>query len=90
MWRKKASSQDPKHTSSSVKRGGGGVMARACTAASGTGPLIFIDGVIYNGVSGIKDKAYRNILSTDLQRNASNLNGRSLIIPQDNDLKHTT
>ena len=34
-----------KHTTSSAKRGGGGVSALACMAASGTGSLVFIDDV---------------------------------------------
>ena len=37
--------KDPKHTSSSLKYGGGSVMAWACMDASGVGSLIFIDDV---------------------------------------------
>ncbi len=33
---RKGTSNDPKHTDSSVKHGGGGVMAWACMAVSGT------------------------------------------------------
>ena len=40
---KKESAHDPKHRRSSVKHGGGRVMAWACMAASGVGSLIFID-----------------------------------------------
>ncbi|CAJ0968752.1 unnamed protein product [Ranitomeya imitator] len=45
VWRRHGTAHDPKHTTSSVKHGGGSVMARACMAASGTGSLVFIDDV---------------------------------------------
>ncbi len=38
---KNGTANDPKHTASSVKHGGGGVMAWACMAVSGTGSLNF-------------------------------------------------
>ncbi len=43
VWRKTGTANDPKHTASSVKHGGGGVMAWTCMAAAGTGSLIFTD-----------------------------------------------
>ena len=43
VWRRKGTAHDPKHTTSSVKQGGGSVMAWACMAANGTGSLVFID-----------------------------------------------
>ena len=49
--------QDPKHSSSSVKRGGGGVMAWACMAATGTGTLIFIDDGTANGSCTMNSEA---------------------------------
>ena len=53
--------QDPKHTSSSVKHGGGGVMARECLAATGTGTFIFIDDVTADGSCTINSEVDRNI-----------------------------
>ncbi len=41
VWRRKGIAHDPKHTTSSVKHGGGSVMAWACMPASGTGSLVF-------------------------------------------------
>uniref|UniRef100_A0AAQ4PUA3 Transposase Tc1-like domain-containing protein n=1 Tax=Gasterosteus aculeatus aculeatus TaxID=481459 RepID=A0AAQ4PUA3_GASAC len=40
VWRSKGTAHDPKHTTSSVKHGGGTVVA-----ANGTGSLVFIDDV---------------------------------------------
>ena len=49
MWRSKGSIHDPKHTSSSLKQGGGSVIAWACMAGSGVGSLIFINDVTHDG-----------------------------------------
>ncbi len=43
VWRKTGTANDPKYTTSSVKHGGGSVMAWECMAVSGTGPLNFND-----------------------------------------------
>ncbi len=51
MWRKKGTAKDPKHTTLSVKHGGGGVMAWACMAVSGTSPLNFTDDLMYDDSS---------------------------------------
>ncbi len=48
MWRKNGTAKDPKHTASSVKYGGGDVMAWACMPVCGTGPLNFTDDLMYD------------------------------------------
>ncbi len=63
-------------------------MAWAFIASSGTGSLIFIDDVTHDGSSKINSEVYRNILSDNLQKDATNLIGRSFIMQQDNDPKH--
>ena len=45
VWRKEGTAHDPKHTTSSVKHGGGSVMAWSRMAASGAGHLVLIDDV---------------------------------------------
>ena len=78
VWRKKESAHDPKHMSSSVKHGGGSVMAWACMALPGVGSLIFIDDVTCDGCSRMNSKVYKNILPANLRRNVSKLIGRNL------------
>ncbi len=63
-------------------------MAWAFIASSGTGSLIFINDVTHDGSSKIK-KVYRNILSDNLQKDATKMIGRSFIMQQDNDPKHS-
>lgn len=58
------------------ERGGGDVMAWTCMAASETGSPIFIDDVTDDGSSRTNSKGYKNILSANLQRNASKVTGR--------------
>ncbi len=61
----------------------------ACMASSGTGSLIFIDDVTHAGSSKINSEVYRNILSANLKKDTTKLFGRSFIMQQDNDPKHT-
>lgn len=89
VWRKKGTAHDPKYTTSSVKHGGGSVIAWACMATTGTGSLVFIDDVTNDGSSRMNSEVYRNILSAQIQPNASKLIGRRFIMQQDNDPKHT-
>ncbi len=64
---KKGTANDPKHTASYVKHGGGGVMACACMAVSGTGPLNFTDDLMYDDSSRMNLEGYKTILPTNIQ-----------------------
>ncbi len=88
MWRKKGTAKDPKHTASSVKHGGGGVVAWAYVAVSGTGPLNFTDDLIYDDSSRMNLEGYKTILLTNIQENATRFSGKCFILHQDNDQKH--
>ncbi len=83
---KKGTSNDPKHTASSVKHGGGVVMAWACTPVSGTGPLNFTDDLIYDD-SRMNLEGCKTISSTNIQENATRLSGKSFILHQNIDPK---
>ncbi len=72
-----------------LKHSGGNVMAWAFIASSGTGSLIFNNDVTHDGSSKINSEVYRNILSENLQKDATKLIGRSFIMQQDNDPKHS-
>ncbi len=85
---KKGTANDPKDTASSVKHGGGVVMAWACMAVSGTGPLIFTDEVMYDDSSRINLEGYKAILPTNIQENATWLIGKCFILHPNNDPKH--
>ncbi len=84
---KKGTSNDPKHTASTVKHGGGGVMAWACMAVSGTDPLNFTDDLMYDDSSRMHLEGYKTILHSNIQ-NATRLIGKCFILHQDNDPKH--
>ena len=55
-------------------------------AASEVGSLMFIED---GGSSRMNSELYKNIVFANLQRNASKLIGRSVIMQRDNDRKHT-
>ncbi len=78
-WRE---SKNPKHTASSVKHGGGGVMAWACMAVSGTGPLYFTDDLMYDDSSRINLEGYK---TTNIQENVTRSIGKCFMLHQDND-----
>uniref|UniRef100_A0A8C5Q1T4 Transposase n=1 Tax=Leptobrachium leishanense TaxID=445787 RepID=A0A8C5Q1T4_9ANUR len=87
VWRRKGTAHDPKHTTSSVKHGGGSVMAWACMAANGTGSLVFID--VTDKSSRMNSEVFQAILSAHIQPNAAELIGRRFTVQMDNDSKHT-
>ncbi len=88
MWRKKQTADDPKRTASLVKHGGGGVMAWACMAVSGTGHLNFTDDLMYDDSSRINLEVYKTFLPTNIQENYTRFIGKCFILHQDNDPKH--
>ena len=57
-------------------------------ASSGTVSFIFND-VTHDGVSKMNSDVYRNILFSNLKKDATKLIGRSFIMQQDNDPKNT-
>jgi len=89
VWRRIGTAHDPKHTTSSVKHGGGSVMAWACMASNGTGSLVFIDDVTKDRSSRMNSEVYRDILSAQIQPNAAKLIARRFTVQMDNDPKHT-
>ncbi len=85
---KKGTTKDPKHTASSVKHGGGGIVAWACIAASGTGSLNFTDDSMYDDSSRMNLDGYRTILPNNIQENATRFIGKCFIVHRDNAPKH--
>ncbi|GFX19529.1 transposable element Tcb2 transposase [Trichonephila clavipes] len=83
VWRKPNTSHHPKHTTPTVKHGGGTVMVWGCMAVLGVGKLVFIDGIMHK-------MAFLNILQNNLKESADKLGlGSNFIFQQDNDPKHT-
>ncbi|GFX08112.1 transposable element Tc1 transposase [Trichonephila clavipes] len=66
VWRKPNTSNHPKHTTPTVKHGGGSVMVWGCMAASGVGKLVFIDRIMHK-------MADLNILQNNLKESAVKL-----------------
>ncbi len=62
------------------KHGGGGVMAWACMAVSGTGSLNFTEDLCMMTVVGMNLEGYKTILSTNIQENATRFIGKVLHI----------
>ncbi len=85
MWRKEGNAKDPKHTASSVKHGRGDVMAWACMAVSGTGPLICTDDLMYDDSRRMNLEGYKTTLPTNSQEKATRFIGKCFILHQDND-----
>ncbi len=77
----------PSITASSVKHGGGGVMAWACMAVSGIGHLNFTDDLMHDDSSRMHLEGYKTILPTNIQ-NATRFIGKCFILHQDNEPKH--
>ncbi len=86
MEKKKGTTKKPKHTASSVKHGGGGVME--CMAVSETGPLNFTDDLMYDDSSRINLEGYKTISPTNIQENVTRFIGKCFILHQNNDPKH--
>ncbi len=70
------------------KHGGGGVMAWACMAVSGTGYLNFTEDLMYDDSSRMNLEGCKTILSTNIQENATRFIGKCFILHLDNDTKH--
>ena len=83
MWRNPNLKLEIQHLHRRVKHEGGSVMVWGCMAASDTGNLIFIDGIL--------DKCkYLNILKSNLNESAHKLELlEDFHFQQDNDPKHT-
>lgn len=87
MDKRKGTDHDPKHTTSSVKHGGGSIMMCEFMAASETDFLVFINNVIADKYSRMKTEVFQAILSAHIQLNASEVFGQDFTMQMDNDSK---
>ena len=87
--RRLGKAHDPKHTVTSVKHGGGSVMAWTCVASGGTGSFVFIDDVTEDKSSRMNSAVFRDMLSAQIEPNTAKLIGRHFTVQMDNDPKHT-
>ncbi len=71
-----------------TQQDGGGVMAWACMAVSGTGPLNFTDDLMYDDSSRMNLEGYKTILPNNIQENNTRLIGKCFILHQADDPKH--
>lgn len=82
VWRKKNTALDRKNMKATVKHGGGHVMVWGCMAASGTGKMAIIDGIM-------NARGYIEILRHNLLESSTKLGlGETFVFQQDNDPKH--
>lgn len=88
VWRGKGTAGDPKQSASSVKRGGGSVMAWACVAANETGSLLFTDHVTAERKSRMNSDVFSVSLSAHIQPKAAEVTGRSFTVQMDNEPKY--
>lgn len=86
IWRREGTTHEPKHSPSSVKHGGGGVMPRACVTAKGTVFLEFIDGVSANKSNKMKYEVFGPIIWSD---SAKCLKPWCFTVNKDNHPKHS-
>ena len=70
-WKEKGTAHDTMHTTSSLEHGGGSVMVWTCMNTPEMGSLVFIDDVTAGSSSRVNSEVYSNILSAQVQQNAS-------------------
>ena len=84
VWQRKGEAFNPKNIVPTVKHGGGSIMLWGCFAASGTGSLVRVHGIM-------EEENYLEILRDNMQKSAHSLTlGRRWVFQQDSDLKYTS